>query len=515
MLKDIVPREYQKNIVNSILNRGNTLVILPTGLGKTLIGLMLIDRLKDRGQVLFMAPTRPLVEQHYNTILKHLDVNPNDVVVITGTIPKKKRQHLWEKRIIVATPQTVKNDLESGVFTLDGFSLCIIDEAHRAIGNYAYTYVASECLKNDVLILGLTASPGGDVERIKKILDTLGITNIEYRSRYDPDVKPYVKELKIRWVPVELEGEYLHAVKLLQGIVKKYIKLFRDWGFPIRYPSKKELVMIKQRIDKYTGNAKYTIISHYTTLFHLVHLQELLETQGVKPFLTYLAHLNNENTSKGVKRILRSKEINQIVSLLKGKEHPKLNKLLEIVQERKGEKIIIFVQYRDRLMDIVDILKKKGFRVQPFVGQRKGFTQEDQKRIIKEFRDGKFDILVATSIGEEGLDIPSVDTVIFYEPIPSEIRSIQRRGRAGRSKSGDVIILITKGTQDEAYYWSAIRREKKMLSIINKVRKILDNDIGKPKPRLDTSRSTSQTPKNLKTRSRKKESKQTKILDFI
>ena len=75
-------------------------------------------------------------------------------------------------------------------------------------------------------------------------------------------------------------------------------------------------------------------------------------------------------------------------------------------------------------------------------------------------------MLVASSIGEEGLDIPAVDSVVFYEPIPSEIRSIQRRGRAGRFKEGEIIILVTRGTRDEYYHWSSFNREKRMKHII-------------------------------------------------
>ena len=75
-------------------------------------------------------------------------------------------------------------------------------------------------------------------------------------------------------------------------------------------------------------------------------------------------------------------------------------------------------------------------------------------------------MLVATSVAEEGLDIPNCDLVIFYEPVPSEIRYIQRRGRTGRIKKGRAIILMAKGTRDEAFYWSARRKEGKMKRIL-------------------------------------------------
>ena len=85
--------------------------------------------------------------------------------------------------------------------------------------------------------------------------------------------------------------------------------------------------------------------------------------------------------------------------------------------------------------------------------------------------------IVATSIGEEGLDIPQVDLVVFYEPVPSEIRTIQRRGRTGRSAAGRVVMLVTKDTRDEAYFYSARRKERKMHQELDRLRKELRQKI--------------------------------------
>src|SRR2546425_326121 len=81
---------------------------------------------------------------------------------------------------------------------------------------------------------------------------------------------------------------------------------------------------------------------------------------------------------------------------------------------------------------------------------------------LEDFRDGKHNVLVTTSIGEEGLHVPDVDHVIFYEAVPSEIRMIQRRGRTGRTRAGKTTVLMTEGTIDEAYYWTSLRKEERM-----------------------------------------------------
>ncbi|MEM4066000.1 MAG: helicase-related protein, partial [Candidatus Micrarchaeaceae archaeon] len=101
-------------------------------------------------------------------------------------------------------------------------------------------------------------------------------------------------------------------------------------------------------------------------------------------------------------------------------------------------------------------------------------TQEAQKQTIADFREKKFDVLVASSIGEEGLDIPAVDLVIFYEPIPNEIRNIQRRGRAGRVRAGDIVVLTTNDTKDMTYLFVSMQRERKMLYIINKLKEEME-----------------------------------------
>jgi Fanconi anemia group M protein len=114
----------------------------------------------------------------------------------------------------------------------------------------------------------------------------------------------------------------------------------------------------------------------------------------------------------------------------------------------------------------VEVLVSGGISAKQFVGKKDGVTKKIQEETIADFREGKFDVLVASCIGEEGLDIPAVDAVIFYEPVPSEIRAIQRRGRAGRLKEGRVIVLMTKGTRDEYYYHAANNRETRMKKIL-------------------------------------------------
>src|SRR2546428_883515 len=173
-------------------------------------------------------------------------------------------------------------------------------------------------------------------------------------------------------------------------------------------------------------------------------------------------------------------------------EHPKLAKTGWIVRkqfmEKPDSKIIVFAHYRqtaDRITQ--DLARIPSVRPMRFVGQASrgediGLSQKEQVHILEKFRAREVNVLVATSIGEEGLDIPQVDLVVFYEPVPSEIRTIQRRGRTGRSAAGRVIMLVTQGTRGEGYLYSARRKERKMHVELDRLRKELKekNFLGGP-----------------------------------
>lgn len=469
------PREYQKRIFESILKNGNTLVVLPTGMGKTLIGLMLIKYMienKHKGICLFLSPTKPLVKQHVQTIKNELGVGVGEA---SGDIGVEKRKDMYKnKPVIVATPQTIKNDVERGILNLEDVKLLIIDEAHRTTGKYAYTYICKNT--NNALIVGLTASPGGTKKRIEEIARNLNIKNIETRTTNDEDVKRYVHGIKIRTITVELPPVYVAISNKLREIINEYgTRLKKIVGIPPPVKRKAELIKYRERINEMQTGAKYRAIVLYGVLLNANHMLELLETQGIWPVKVYLEKLGEKDskTSITLMKDPRIREIKEYINAVKDYPHPKVGKLVQIIKSKitRGKRGIIFVQYRDQIEYIIEKLKENGVKAVRFVGKRKGSTKKEQEKTIEMFRNNEIDVLVSTSIGEEGLDIPAVDVVVFYEPIPSEIRSIQRKGRTGRFGEGEVIILITKKTRDEWYYWAAVRKEKQMYKTLYRMKK--------------------------------------------
>lgn len=490
--KDILLRKYQESIIATSAEK-NTLVVLPTGMGKTYIAIYVsLIRLSkfENSKILFLAPTKPLVNQHYETFRDILNLNEDEISVFTGTTNSKKRKELWQKaKIIIATPQTIENEIMKNL-SLQNVSFLVFDEAHRAVKNYAYSFIAQEYMKQSKfpLIMGLTASPSSEIEKIAEIKKNLFIENVEIRTETDKDVIPYIKQTEVKWVKVDIPPEFSELRKKIISLLKAHLQQLRNLNYidtiDITKISKKDLLSIQGKIrgDILNGNNAdaYNAASLIAKIMKLQYALEILETQGIYTLFQYLQRLKLQS-GKGIKELISNEDMKAIFTETEriknlGIDHPKLNKLQEIVQEilkKEGQKILIFTQYRDSAEKIYQILSQ-NFKCSKFVGQadretNKGMKQKEQIEILNKFRNNEFNILIATSVAEEGLDIPKVDYVIFYEPIPSEIRTIQRRGRTGRTEKGNIVILITQGTRDEGYYWSAIRKEQKMKEYLKNI----------------------------------------------
>jgi Fanconi anemia group M protein len=333
-----------------------------------------------------------------------------------------------------------------------------------------------------VQLIGLTASPGSDRKKIGELVNVLGIEDIEIRVSTDPDVAPYVmgKQVAVEYVE---KGNVIDSIRgILKPVIDIHIgNLFKRglvYTRDFEKLPKRVLLEVGDNINKIQAvNYRFAAFFDYVYVLNLVHAYDLLSTEGLYSFISYFDSLNaREKKSRAVKSILSDGEVSKALRLAKdaeadGDEHPKMFKLAEIVGGTfRGKSVIVFAQYRSTIKKIAEVLVKNGIKAAVFIGKGEGITQSKQKQVIDEFRNRNFDVLVATSIGEEGLDIPSVDAVIFYEPIPSEIRNIQRKGRAGRVKFGDVVILVTVGTKDEAYLMVSRIKERRMKDLVMKMK---------------------------------------------
>ncbi|MDW7775742.1 MAG: DEAD/DEAH box helicase [Methanosarcinales archaeon] len=485
----IEQRLFQLNLAAMALGQ-STLVVLPTGLGKTIVAMLVIAGrfTQKNGKALILSPTKPLVEQHAAFLKNAMNLSPDDIVVFTGSTPPVKRTALWNNaRIVVSTPQVIENDMLSRRIDLSDVVHITFDEAHRAVGNYAYVYIAEkyQAHAHDPLILGITASPGSNSDKIDEVTRNLHILSIQVRTEHDPDVKPYVHFRDLEWrhviVPVEMKGLLDSMKTVLEDRLIQLGKL----GFVApgqKYLNKRELLDLQSRLQgKLRGGPDqmvYKAISLVAEVFKVAHAIEVAETQGPEALAKYFDRLeheaNSKSGSKASRRLVDDVNMRHAMYALKELDavHPKLDAVREIVSEQLNKKpdsrVIIFTNYRDMSELVTQSLEEvEGVRPVRFVGQASkykdtGLTQKQQVDILDQFKSGEYNTLVATSVAEEGLDIPATDLVLFYEPVPSEIRSIQRKGRTGRSHAGKVIVLVAKGTRDEAYYWSSRRKEQTM-----------------------------------------------------
>lgn len=498
--KPLEPRKYQETIfARAVL--GNTLVVLPTGLGKTLIAVMLsAQRLAqyEKSKVLILAPTKPLVQQHERTFKEFLDIPDEEFSTFTGTIAPAKRMAAWSSsRVIFSTPQGLENDVLSGKISLADVSLIVFDEAHRAVGDYSYVFLAKryEDQAQNPRVLALTASPGTDEKSITDVCKHLHIEEIEVRSPEDSDVQPYVQELDISWLKVSLPEEFASARKIIRELLDSRIHALRATGIitvPAQSVTKKVLLAVQGELQGRMAQGDRDMdvlrgISLAAEAMKINHALELLDTQGISSLQKYAQSLREQARAGQSKAVVNLVEdvmwktaCVQIDALSeKNIEHPKLRELRKLILKERyamnDVKIIIFTQYRDQAVKIQTAVEEIGASAKIFVGQAKksgtGMSQKEQKAILSEFASGGFTCLIATSVAEEGLDIPKVDLVIFYEPVPSAIRTVQRRGRTGRGEKGKVVVLMTTGTADEGYKWSAHHKEKRMYRAIIEVKK--------------------------------------------
>ncbi len=476
----IESRAYQEVIAASAIKE-NTLVVLPTGLGKTVIAAMVSAKKLEEGKILFLAPTKPLVEQHLRSFKDFVDIERDQMTILTGKTRPKQRYKLWnEKKVFFATPQVVENDLIANKVPVDDFSMVIFDEAHRATGEYSYVFISEKmsCHK-----LALTASPGGTKQKIMDVSDKLEIENFEVRTRDDPDVEPYVEERDIDWIHVSLDNRFEKAKEGFEKSYRSQLKQLKKLG-QISSTSnvhKGDLLKIRGKIGSKLSNSDdpklYKSISVVATALKISQALELLETQGVSQCYSYIQRLEKDD-SKAAKRALGNEDFQSGKSMIeflkkKGEEHPKMDKLRDLIGDMdEDEKALVFTEYRESTERIAEELNTEGLNAVKFIGQQgeKGMSQKKQAEVLKAFGEGKFNVVVSTSIGEEGLDIPAVDYVVFYEPVPSGIRDIQRSGRTGRQEAGKVYVLIAENTRDEGHYWSAHHKKKKMNKVLNELK---------------------------------------------
>jgi ATP-dependent DNA helicase MPH1 len=493
-------RDYQFNIVARSLFH-NTLVALPTGLGKTFIAATVMlnyYRWTTDAQIIFMAPTKPLIAQQMEACYGIAGIHRNDTVLMTGdTTPGIRAEEWLEKRAFFMTPQTVINDLKTGICDPKRIVLVVVDEAHKATGGYAYTEVVSflHRFNPSFRVLALTATPGSSVEAVQSIIDHLGIARVEVRTEQSLDIRQYTHEKQTETEIFDWSDEQNlimeHISKAIKPVLDKLNSQNAYWSkdpmlltaFGLTQARKKW--MMSEAGRKAPQGLKGMVNTIFTVLSQIAHSISLLKFHGITPFYSSALEFQ-KNVESGQTKSKYASQITQHEDWVKAMGymrrwsnspdfigHPKLEYLREVVlnhfldagEGRQGvdaparpTRIMVFSGYRDSTQDICRVLKRNEPMIRPheFVGQAsskssEGMNQKKQNQVIQDFKAGTFNTLVATSIGEEGLDIGDVDLIVCYDASASPVRMLQRIGRTGRKRIGRVVLLLMRSKEENDY----------------------------------------------------------------
>ena len=501
-------RDYQYSIVARGLYH-NLLVALPTGLGKTFIAATIMlnwFRWTETAQIVFVAPTKPLVSQQVKACFEIAGIPRSATTMLTGGVPPALRAEEWQsKRVFFMTPQTIINDLKSGVCDPKRLVLLVVDEAHRATGGYAYVEVVKflRRFNSSFRVLALTATPGASIEAVQEVIDGLGISRVEIRTEESLDIREYVHSRKIETILFDNSDEMAMVMDLfsraLQPVLDKLTGMNAYWArdpmtlTPYGCNQARQRWMASEAGKKADFGVKGMVNNIFSLLASLSHGIELLKFHGIGPFYHKVLAFRNEIHANGKKGGKYANHINESESFqtmmsrvqiwINNSEfigHPKLEYLQSVVMnhfldagEGRGAsdpsstKVMVFAHYRDSAEEIARVLRRSDPMVRPhvFVGQAnskgsEGMDQKKQLDIIQKFKTGIYNTLVATSIGEEGLDIGEVDLIICYDASASPIRMLQRMGRTGRKRAGNIVVTLMKGKEENNFVKAKDNYEK-------------------------------------------------------
>ena len=491
-------RLYQLKLAGTAANH-HTLVCLPTGLGKTTVSLLVTARRLEEvgGKALMLAPTKPLVQQHADFYREALQIPQEEIVVFTGDVSPEDRAAMWESAtVVMATPQVIENDLVGSRISLADVTHLTFDECHRATGDYAYNYIAERYHADakQSLVTGMSASPGGDEEAILEVCENLGIDEVEVMTEEDADVDEFTHETEVEWERIDLPEEVIEIRDTLNEVITECLEKLKELGVAKSTQpdqSQKDLNRMRAELQQLINNDQsegFEGMSIHAEVMKLRQAVTLVETQSVEALRRYFERQRNQARSSGAskasQRMVSDPRVREAMRKAESFDeiHPKYRKarmlLAETLGLEGGERVIVFTESRDTAEALTDFLSE-SFDAKRFVGQgdregSDGMTQKQQQEVLDEFRAGEFEVLVSTSVAEEGLDVPEVDLVCFYEPVPTAIRSIQRKGRTGRQSEGRVVVLMAEDTRDEAYFWISRRREKEMESELRDLKGMAD-----------------------------------------
>ncbi len=391
------PRDYQLEAAEWALSRDGAVVVMPTGSGKTLISIIWAKKLLEAGiarKILVLEPTRILVEQTAKYYSRVLGVK---ALPIHGKYPREKRRLLWRRaEVAVATPETALND--SDIVLETGYDALIIDECHHTTGKDAYNVFIAKMKEVFKKKLGLSAYI--PPSRRREIENVIGEIREWHWS--DKRIKKYVPS----WIGEIYEAE-------LNEVEKQVLEILEETR--LNYTGRQRM-LVNLAIRWYVRDGALALkesLQHETRLASLLsHIKPLLEKPGIRPL-------------------------------------HKLDALTRVLRDHEGfRKAIVFV---DRVIVCEEIARRlKHYNPVAIYGKAK--LRQDMRKVLEKAASPSTHLIVSTSAGEEGLDLPEADLLIIWSNVASPLRFIQRHGRilrlTGKKGIRFVAYIVTPDTPD-------------------------------------------------------------------
>lgn len=470
---NMTKRDYQFNIVQRALY-DNVLVALPTGLGKTFIAAVVILNFfhwYPQGKIVFVAPTRPLVNQQQMACHGICGLPWDLACEMTGNTSKTRRGDEWqEKRIFYMTPQTLDNDLRTGDVDPKDIVCLVVDEAHRATGNYAYCNIVAQvqAVNPYFRILALTATPGSTAERVQEVIDNLHISLIELRTEEALDIRQYVHKKHEETIIVQMTDDFRHIRDLYLAVMQDNCEALVKHGL---LPNADPSTLHPFRVRSVYAERKDIIAKKRwlgATIQETARMAEArahLDVFSIKMFRSRVQDLVDSMKKQDAKKMKLAQILNLAASI-PDQAHPKMTAAVDTILSHFGKeqqqgnassRVMVFCSLRECVHEIVELLNaNEGLKATSFIGQSadkqgRGLTQKQQKEIIEKFKKGVVNVIVATSIGEEGLDIGEVDLIVCYEAVKDSVRMLQRVGRTGRKRDGRIVVLMSEGPESSIW----------------------------------------------------------------
>eukprot|EP00940_MAST-03C_sp_MAST-3C-sp2_P003025 g3025.t1 len=425
-------REYQLAAVKAALF-SNTLVVLPTGLGKTFIAAVVMYnfyRWFPTGKIVFMAPTKPLVEQQVEACYNIVGIPPEDTAELQGRIKPADRIQFWRKRrVFFCTPQTFQNDLKKGKCdsVVNRFVCIVVDEAHKATGKYAYCNVVRYIRERNpwFRVLALSATPGKQLTQVQDVCNNLLISKIVARSDSDPDVRKYKHTRLEDVVKVKLPPAFHNLEKLFLETMNKplqYLRKMRVLGSctPSSVTAMK-IINARNNLKVRLPNGvppshRGKIMGVLSLLQNLVGAKKMLRNYGLRSFYDCIQQLvrkarDGDTIRKSLVSLPTFCNLRRTLANMVERGtlvHPKLAKTVDILRDHferahsneRQTSAIVFVQFRAAVAEIVKRLKRyePAIKARAFVGQSSGAGMKSRRSKKQKGRSNtRFDDVIAAS----------------------------------------------------------------------------------------------------------------------